>query len=509
MTPGRPRSSGRTRTDAPEQPGGRFRVIAAPLAVAVSAAIVAWISFGRTDMSLDEGYTVSESKLTFSTLLHVLWGRELNGSLHTVLIWGLTRLPGGDHLTIIRGFSVLCMVAAFVLFFAVLGRFAGFWAAMVGLVFFAANPLVLEEMVDGRTYGLTTLLVVVSIRVLLAATDQESPQLFVVWGVVSGVMLYGHFLTGPIVFAQVIWLFSMHRHMWRRWLPGAAVTSIMALPVVLFLASGGGSQHQLPPSPPKSLRDYVSGVLSLAAGGANGQRAVQFAAVVLVVICLVSALKAPQTRSMATLGVLITALPVFFAVVAAHSSPSIFQPRYLILALPGLAMVVAVGLHSLGWLSRATTTEPARSYAIWVGFPIIIVALVAGGIACERSGRQSSAARHSWSDAAAQVAGEAARDDLVTTMVPFEGNVARLYVTADRLSFTPGVPQTAGAFLAQSTYADRSCPATPTVTGSLWVLSAMSPHFDSDLRKVAACGGLVIASEEQVGNVRVARLAHS
>lgn len=92
-------------------------------------------------------------------------------------------------------------------------------------------------------------------------------------------------------------------------------------------------------------------------------------------------------------------------------------------------------------------------------------------------------------------------------MVPFESHVARPYVTAARLDFTPAFPDSPADFVTQSTYDDRVCPTTVIRTGSVWVMTAMSPHFERDLARYAACGGLSIRSQTEVGYVRIARLA--
>lgn len=357
---------------ADRRPGWRRRrriEATCSVAVALVAAVAAWISFGQADMSLDEGYTLAEAHLGFRSLLHVLWGRELNGSLHTAVVWVLIRLPGADHPTAVRALSTVCLMVAFLLLFGVLRRAASVCASLVGLVFFAANPLVLAEMVTGRTYALTTLLVVVSLRLLLTATDSGSLKVFLVWGVMGAAMLYGHFLTGPVLAAEVIWLTVAHPRLWRRWAAGTAVTGVLAVPILAFLVTSGSRQNQLPPTATRSVQDYASGVLALIASGARGQGVVQYTAVVVVAGCLVLGVRATSTRPVAVLGLSVATSSVLFAALAAQAIPSIFSLRYLPLCIAGArdrdsgrvgsCFAQAVGLADRAVAARGAADERA------------------------------------------------------------------------------------------------------------------------------------------------------
>lgn len=487
-------TTGRSDPSTSRAAGPTYGTILA-LVVAAMAAVVAWICYGRADMSLDEAYTTSEAKLSFTSLLHVIWGRELNGSLHTLLIWVLARVPGGDHITVVQGLSTLFAVAALVLLYPVLRDVSRPVPALVALAFVAANPLILEQMVNGRTYALTTLLVVVSLRILLSATARDSIHLFLTWGVLNGVMLYGHFLTAPMIAAEVVWLLIAHRRIWREWVGGAAITMFLALPIGVFLASGGSRQHQLAPSPAKSLHDYASGALALIAGGANGERIIEILATILVLVCVWYAIRRQGPTSITALGILTVAFPFVFAAADARFSPSIFSPGYLIVTLPGLAIVLAVGLGAMR----------DRLLAV-VAVSLVVVALLGSAIAGYRRVTETWTLRHGWTAVAALLARESKPGDIVTTMVPFDGYEARIYITGQGLSFVPSFPHSGQAFLDQSTYGDRNCPSSDTGSRSIWVISAMNPHFDTDLPRYAACGHLHITSRKQVGYVRIALL---
>lgn len=95
-------------------------------------------------------------------------------------------------------------------------------------------------------------------------------------------------------------------------------------------------------------------------------------------------------------------------------------------------------------------------------------------------------------------------------MMPFQGYVARVYLSDPSHSFTPGAPGTAAAFLAESSYTDRTCPSPgATRRGSLWVITAISPQFQADLARYAACGGLSVQFQTQTGYVQIAHLVRN
>lgn len=474
-----------------------------PFGVGGVAAAIAWVSFGRTNLSLDEGYTASEATLRLPALLHVLWGRELNASLHTGLVWAITQANGRYDASLTRSLSTIFVVVALALLYPLLREIAGTAIAAASLCFVAANPFILEQMVNGRTYALTTALVVISLRVLLTAARRQSLASSLAWGSTCGVMLYAHFLTGPIVAAEALWLLGTRPRVWRVWTAGIATTCGMAIPILVFLTSTGGQQRQLPPSPTKSIHDYVSGALALVAGGAKGDRPIQTLATLLVALCLGFGLMSRRSRSMTALGSLVVFFPFAFAAVAAHSKPSIFAPEYLIIALPGLAMVVAAGAHAL-------CSHPAialrRLVSVLIPLLIVLTAGVASAVTSYRSATASASTRYAWSTAAARIVHQAPPGSLVTTMDPFEGFVARIYVHDRGLRFSPNFPRSGSRFLAESTYVDKVCLARRTAAKTIWILTAMSPHFGRDLALLAACSHLAIRSESSVGYVRIAEL---
>lgn len=465
---------------------------------AVVAAVLAWSTTGRSAVSIDEAYTMAEARLSWGDLWGVLWHRELNASLHTLVTWSMSRVPGLDSVTTLRALSTAFGVLAVFVTVAVLGRlWAGAWP-LLGLLLFA-NPLVLDEMVSGRTYTLTLMLAAVSLLLLVRARDDPSWTRVLIWGGLNGIMLYAHFFAAALVVAQVVWLaLGSERRVWRRWAAGAAVTALLAAPIGVFLAGSGARQSQLPALPALSAHDYVSGVFALIIGASGrGQRVLQVALALLAAVLVVSAVRATGRRREVWLGGAAFILPIGLGCLASLGTPSAFTPRYMMFGLPGLMLFVCGAVVALGRVRRPVVAA------------LVVTCVAATGLAVIGGSRNDTVARDPWGPVAQQIAAEGGPAPAVTTVAPMEGFVARTSMERAGFSFGPAFPGSAAEFLRQSTYPDRAClpvGVRTERTSSVWVLSTMSPDFDAAVDRIAGCSAMRVVTTGAVGYVSYAEL---
>jgi mannosyltransferase len=457
--------------------------------VLVGAVVGSWMAYGRSDLTLDEGYTSAETQLHLGSLLKVLWSRELNGSLHTLLMWSFDR-PGP---TLLRLTSTIFMVAAL----ALLHRFArarlGHWPAFVSLVLAATNPAIQEDMVIGRTYALSMLLVMTSFLLLEAAVRHGGTMRFVRWGSLSGFMLYAHFLTGLVVAAQVLWLVVFYRARIREWVAGLVAGLVLLIPIGLFFFSGGASHGQLLSVPPRSVGALVANGLEVLAGYARVATATEV--VVVLLVAGVSALGlATRSRRVAALGVFSFAVPVATLAFGAQFASSLFSERYLVFAVPGVAIAVGAGIREcLDRSARLTLVTTTLLTATSVVFCLVVTVSLANAPWTQR---------HPWSAATRTIG----TGQTVTTAVPAEGYIARFYAQQYGAIFVPEFPETAAAFLAQSAYDDRTCAGLARPIGPLWVASTMSQNSAGGYRNLARCINFRPTGIRTYGSVRVAEL---
>lgn len=457
--------------------------------IAVAAGLASWLVYGRSDLSLDEGYTSAETRLPFSTLVRVMWSRELNGSLHTLLMWSLDR-PA--PLTM-RLASLLFMVTAVVLMHRLVRRHFGPWPACAASAVLALNPAVQQDLAVARGYALSMLLIVVSLDLLDRAVQARVRMTFLLWGGVSGVMLYAHFLTGLVVAAQVLWLTVYERPQRRHWGVGVSVTAAFAIPIAVFLGGSGGHQGQLIAAQRPSFRVVVSGLLDLAGGYIRVNRLIEVGVVLLLVAVIVAGL-VRRPRGAALLGFLAFALPTGALVLGAQIAPALFSERYLMISLPGLAFAVGAGVARCGewspWFRRVAIT-----LLVWCN-------AVACAVVLTSTIRAPWAWSHPWS-AAMQAVGAGSN---VTTALPAEGYLARIYAVQYGAGLQSAPIRSARDFLEQSSYAARSCVSLGPVKGPLWVMSAASVEFRADVERLAACLHAVPERQGAFGSVRVALL---
>ena len=265
----------------------------------------------------------------------------------------------------------------------------------------------------------------------------------------------------------------------------------LAAPVVLFFLSGGPEQGQLPHGPDLGTRDYVSVALRTVAGGAEGNRVLQLVTVV-VLAALLARGAVGRERSWWLLGVGATSVLGLVAVVASQSEPSIFSARYLSVALPFLGLAVAASVGPLSSRRQA-----------WPALGLVVVVLVSSSLALWRVASTPWEVRYSWTAAGHGIAAQDPGARL-TTMVPFEGIVARhvMLRAEPSLRFDPSAPRSAAAFLQQSRYGEKRC----LPRNIEWVLTTMSPRLDTSLPLALECAGLDVAEELRFGTVRAFRL---
>lgn len=469
---------------------GRWVIADGLSAVTLVAAVFgSWIAYGRSDLTLDEGYTSAETQLRLGSLLQVFWSRELNGSLHTLLMWALDR-PGP---ALLRLTSTVFMIAALVLLHRCSRRHFGPWPAFASLVVAATNPAIQQDMVIGRTYALSLLLLMTSFSLLDRAVRGPTTLAFVAWGCMSGVMLYAHFLTGLVVAGQVLWLLVFHRDRLRQWLAGLGAALVLFLPIGLFLISGGGSRGQLVVADRPSVGALARGLLAVVAGYARVATATQ-AFMVVVVLAIVALGVTGRTRRPAALGIFTFATPVMVLAVGAQVAPSLFSERYLVFTIPGLALAVGAGIRSCidrsGRLTLVTTTTFTACSVVFSLLATVSLATTPWSV------------RHPWS-AAMQAVGVGQN---ITTAVPAEGYVARLYAERRGAAFLPGIPGTAMAFLEESSYRDRTCASLAWPDRPVWVATTMSTDLDASSSKLLRCNDYRAAEGRTYGSVHTVEL---
>jgi mannosyltransferase len=317
---------------------------------------------------LDEGVTAGIISLDRSNFINILWHREANMSLYFTLLRAWNQL--GGSVAMLRSFSVLASLATIPAIY-VLGR--KLFSNAVGLaaaLLLAFNAYSIRYAQEARSYSLVTFFVTLSTYYLVRALDTGRKRDWFLYIAASVSAIYSHFFAVLVVVAHGFAL-----TLWPHLRPGAAITpqkatarfwksalciTLCCLPLCVFVLVVG-------PRPilwikPPTLRTVLQLLLDLSGnsggGSLSGFSEYSWSNIVTLWLC-------PLYLVLAILGIqrspsgieldsgrwsrrlLLCWLVVPIAISLAFSLiQPVFFIRYLIICLPALVLLVAVGAMS-------------------------------------------------------------------------------------------------------------------------------------------------------------------
>jgi hypothetical protein len=253
---------------------------------------------------------------------------------------GWMSLPGLGGDTSLRVLALLATAGGVALVTRAVARLAGRAAGVLAGLVVATNPLVLEQAVEARSYGLVVLATGAA-ALGLARWLQEPPRGLLLFGLAAAGMGLAHWYAVTAVAAFVVAALLLRG---RRALPvlltGAAAVVPVAALVALNLLNGTGARNA------EHLRDTGGRLGDLAAlAWAGGYWPLLVGTLGLAVV---GALRAGGIRVLAVSWVLV---PLALLLAAELIRP-VFLPRYLLAGLLGLGVLAAVGAAALPRLAR-------------------------------------------------------------------------------------------------------------------------------------------------------------
>ncbi|MDK3256532.1 hypothetical protein [Blastococcus capsensis] len=272
-------------------------------------------------------------------------------------VWHAVPGLGGD--TSLRVLSLLATAGGLTLATRALTRLAGRGTGLLAGLVLAANPLVLEQAVEARSYGLAVLATGAT-ALGLARWLQEAPRGLLLFGLAGAGMGLAHWYAVTVLAAFVTAAVLLRR---RRAIPVVLTGALAALPPVGFVAlavlNGTGARNA------EHLRDTDGGLVGMAAEAwAGGRTPLLYLTLVL---ALVGAVRARGARVVATSWVVVPLL----LLLAAELVRPVFLPRYLLAGLLGLGVLAAAGAMSLPRVARVPVA------AVLVGCSLLAAAPLA------------------------------------------------------------------------------------------------------------------------------------
>lgn len=286
----------------------------------------------------DEGVSIAIARLSWYDFARILWRREANMSLYYLLLRGW--LHFGHSELLIRSLSILFGMAEIPALYLLARRLFSARIAVTACLLLCVNAYDIRYSQEIRSYSLAILLCILSSIYFLKFTDSPSRRNRALYVVLSSLAVYAQFFSALVVLANFISLrfFGSKPAIVSRkvWLQIAAATS----PIILFvLFTGAGPLRWIHRPGPADLWQLLANF-----SGTGGI----LLALAYTAACIAAAvplfLGTKSDRNWSYQFLLLWALfPPLFTFAISVLRP-MFVPRYFLMSLPALVLLVACGL---------------------------------------------------------------------------------------------------------------------------------------------------------------------
>lgn len=273
-------------------------------------------------------------------------------------------LPGLGGDTSLRVLSLLATAGGLALVTRAVARLSGTATGVLAGLLLAATPLLLQQSVEARSYGLTVLATGAT-ALGLVRWLQQPPRGLLLFGLAGAGMGLGHWYAVTVLAAFVVAAVVLRG---RRALPVAVVGAAAALPACLLvglnLLNGTGARNA------EHLQDTDGRMLGYAVEAwAGGRTPLLWLAVGLAVVGAVRGGGA-HGREVRVLGLAWTCVPLLLLLVAELLRP-VYHPRYLLAGLLGLGVLAAAGVLAVPRGGRAPLAALLLACALLSSTPLL------------------------------------------------------------------------------------------------------------------------------------------
>ena len=331
------------------------------LIVLVAALAVLEVSLlDRRPLANDEATSYFIAYIDWSSFWDSVATSEANGSLFYLLLrfW----LNVGRSEAVLRILPLSFAIATVPFMFAIARRMFGGLVALVAAALLSTNAMFLEHGQDLRSYSLSALLVTISSWFFTRGLVDPSRANRIGHVIASALAVYAHFFAALVLVAQVltVLLFRERRRSLRLLAADMALVTLAVVPLAAFVFFG--DRGQVDWIPELSAQGIRSALLDLS--GMPSTPAMLLLAGLIGAGVTFAFLRQPPgaTPDKAVDGDLGRVAPSwqigfvllwFVLPIAGAVAISVFKPllisRYLLVALPGLALLTAAALTSLPW----------------------------------------------------------------------------------------------------------------------------------------------------------------
>lgn len=277
-----------------------------------------------------------------------------------VVVHAWMSVPGLGSDTAIRALSLVATAGGLALATRAVVRLGGTATGVLAGLLMAASPLLLQQSVEARSYGLAVLATGAA-ALGLVRWLQEPPRGLLMLGLAGAGMGLAHWYAVTVLAAFVVAAVVLRG---RRALPVVLAGAAAALPVVLLIGlnvlNGTGSRNA------EHLRDTDGRMLGYAVEAwAGGRTPLLWLAVGLAVVGAVRG-----GRELRVLGLAWTCVPLLLLAGAEFLRP-VYHPRYLLAGLLGVAVLTAAGALAVPRAGRAPLVAVLLACALLSSTPLL------------------------------------------------------------------------------------------------------------------------------------------
>ena len=391
-------SAGRVARPA-ERASGRWQDALVPGGITAALAIYVVATLHIGDFQNDDSTSVFIAHLDASRFWTALSTSEANGSLFYLLLrfW---KGFGTDEVTL-RLLPAAFAIATVPLLYSLTRRLFDVRYAVITSAVLATNLLFLTYTRTVRSYSLAMFLATLASYLFVRNLDRGTTRGWLAYAVVSALGTYAHFFMGLVVVSHVLTLLRFRERVdWLRVASAGLLLAVLVSPIAAFILFQDVGQVDWIPEPTWDLVGFNLYQL-LGAGSALGVGAV---AILAALGAIRSIVRLPDGESAQAHLLALTwcVIPIGGAIVISFIKP-LFLARYLLVALPPLAMLVAIGALSMGRLWR----------------PIAVAAIVAVAATSVVQHREDPGGAY-WDEKAALVLDRAGPRDALVFYAPTE-----------------------------------------------------------------------------------------
>jgi len=328
--------------------------------IAAVALVLRLVHLGSLSFWLDEASSVYFAQLPWPKFFDSLVHDEANMAFYYLLLRPWLVLGSSEFM--VRSLSVVFSVATIPLMYVLGARMFGTRVGLVGALLVALHAYHIRFAQEARSYSLLVLLLVIATLSYVAGVARPSRRIWIAYTVASILSVYSHFFALFVLPAQWFSLILLRPKdvPWKALLASAFVIGLFIPPLAIFIA-GANTQHIVwiprptPDMVPRALV-YLAGAAPPAAKKVSTMPEVPRRLLLLAYFALgvagLSRIVQSWKLRWRTLeawhyGLVLSWLCVPFVLVFGISlAKPILVPYYLIICLPPLVLIAAIGLSS-------------------------------------------------------------------------------------------------------------------------------------------------------------------